>query len=192
MLDTLDYGTQSRRRVWRRWLFNLVTVLGVLLIGVTILLPSLCRPSGSANRVKSASNLRQIGQAILLYADTHADAYPPDLRVLLTDEDITADVFVSPSSNDTAAVGPTTRAVADQLLTPGHCSYTYLGRGLSTKSVPDAAVVAYESPPNVTTGGNVLFGDGHVEWFDAPWFGRLHASLERRPPSSTQPVVLPG
>jgi type II secretory pathway pseudopilin PulG len=35
---------------------------------IAALLPSLCRSSETANRVKCASNLRQIGQAIALYA----------------------------------------------------------------------------------------------------------------------------
>jgi len=83
-----------------------------------------CRSRETANRVKCASNLRQIGQAMLLYANDHRGQYPrvifvggadptpvwgtsaPDpndvtatMFLLLRTQDITAEVFTCPSSN---------------------------------------------------------------------------------------------
>ena len=96
---------------------------------------SSCRSRETANRVKCASNLRQIGQAIRLYAADNRGAYPQARRsaagpvrtptfgtkpaatqpfkeaspaendvtaalfLLLRTQDITAEVFVCPSSN---------------------------------------------------------------------------------------------
>ncbi len=142
-------------------------VFGLLI--AFLLLPSV-QSHGYSNRVHSASNLRQIGQAIRLYSnDTHGQ-YPDTLFTLLQTEDITPQVFISPSDSiNTEAQGATTQAMEDQFSTGLHCSYVYLGRGFDTHmNLPADVVVCYE-PRSVNSGRGmyVLFADGHVDWMDA-------------------------
>jgi prepilin-type processing-associated H-X9-DG protein len=173
----------SRRRVWG---FIIVAVL-VCAFLATFLLPSQNQEPRTAPRVKSASNLRQIGQAILLYSEDFSGQYPDTFQSLLMNEDITSIVFVSPMRSETPAEGTTTRQIADELDAGGHVSYVYLGRGLTAHTVTPNMVVAYEMPASANGGGNVLFGDGHVEYCDGDFISHLVAKVA----TGEFPVTMP-
>jgi prepilin-type processing-associated H-X9-DG protein len=60
-----------------RWTYADVVALAMLAPLVSVgCFPGLCRSRETANRVKCASNLRQIGQAMTLYANDNGCAYP--------------------------------------------------------------------------------------------------------------------
>jgi prepilin-type processing-associated H-X9-DG protein len=142
------------------------TVLGglylvlLLPLSIAILLPSLNKARETANRAKCASNMHQIGLAILLYQNDNRQEYPPDLTTLWKNEQLNGSVFVCPSSNDTPATTP------DQLNSGGHLSYVYIKP--TTTSADANTVVLYEnSTDHAGDGMNMLFGDGHAEWESA-------------------------
>jgi prepilin-type processing-associated H-X9-DG protein len=173
----LAYAMAPNRR--RRLTVALVTV--ALLAAawmVAVLLPSLDRRPVHAPRLRCASNLRQIGQGVQIYAYEHKGAFPPDFAtLLLLTEDLASEAFICPATDDTRAEGATTQAVATSLtMGAHHLSYVYTGNGLSVKSSADA-VVAYEPLSNHGDGMNVLYADGHVQWLTARLGRRLMAEL---------------
>ena len=159
------------------------TTIAVLTLGlvaggtVAVVLPSLNRTHHHSPGQKCASNLRQIGQGVEMYANENRGAFPPDFPTLLVTQDLTSDVFVCYRTDDERATGPTTAAVAAQLTAGGHLSYVYTGRALTAKS-PAGAVVAYEPLGNHRDGANVLYVDGTVKWFPAREMKKLTDELD--------------
>lgn len=184
---------------------TLAALGGVALLYV-ILLPSMGRPREAAQRIKCRSNLRQIGMACIMYAGANGNRgrYPDSVATLFAESDLPAEAFNCASSDATRAVGPTTRAAAAALQnspppgSPGHClSYVYVGGGLTDQS-PPTAVVAYDLPTNhpnkdgVKKGGNVLYADCTVVWYDLPQLTAVAAAVQagQNPPpaAATQPI----
>jgi prepilin-type processing-associated H-X9-DG protein len=174
------------------WGVTLMTIGGALLLIlllVIVLLPPLSRAREQANRVKCASNLRQIGQAMFIYASVNGGAFPDKVDKLLSY--IGSATFVCPSSDDDPAPGPTPQIQANNLYAGGHLSYVYVGAGLNTTSgrgTNSTTVVMYEPLTNHREGVNVLYADGSVTFLPRGAAQTMIASL---PPAATQPVTQP-
>src|SRR5690349_15852253 len=70
------------------------TLSGVLLLFlVTALLPDPHRPTKEGDRVKCASNLHEIGQTLLAYANSHDHQFPDSLPTLAAQSELGAWTF---------------------------------------------------------------------------------------------------
>ena len=130
-------------------------------ISFSILLPALSKARESANRVKSGSNLRQIGMGCMVHATENGE-YPPDLGSLLK-QDLTPAVFISPRGNQTL---PAQNLTPEQLAqwVNEHSDYVYLGKGKTNTLHADEPLAYEKLEIGGNQGVNILFGDGHVEF----------------------------
>ena len=174
----------SRR--WLTWyLILLASVAGGFLLHV--LVPRRT-PYYPPLRLSCKRNMIMIGEGISLYANDHGNAFPDSFNTLLANEDLTANVFVCPATNDTPAVGPTTQAVAANLSSGGHLSYAYVGRGLTLTSATPDVVILYDSGWNHGSSGlNAEFGDFRVEWLNAA----DAASVRKQAAAGVWPIRIP-
>lgn len=157
-----------------------VLMVPVLALMISIMLPSLARAREITKRAVSASNLRGIGQAAMVYAFDNGKVFPPNFQTLITDGTCTPRQLINPSSGRTAG-----------------CDYYYV-TGL-TSDDPRDWIVAYEDPnQHQGEGANVLYVDGTVQFLKekpggqfAKEIGRFKAAYESKRGQPPQ-IIAPG
>lgn len=123
--------------------------------------------------------MKQIGQAFLLYSHENRSLYPPDLATALATQDLVAEVFICPSSDSDWA---TTRFTSDLAARRAKkLDYIYVGEGLTSWATAEDPVLFERLSDHDHDGGNVLFGDGHVEFMTKPQVLKLLEPLRGTP-----------
>lgn len=142
---------------------------GTAAAAMGVLAPSLNRAREMANRVKCASNQRQIMRAILLYSNDRRGQYPPDLGTLVLTEPIEPEVFLCPNDETELPKNYSEMNVqqrADWITR--NSSYVYLGKGKNNAIAADAIVLHEKETDHGGDGVNIAYADGHVEFQPMP------------------------
>ncbi len=128
-------------------LIELLVVMAIILLLAGAVTPVIARAREQGRRTKCASNLRQIGIALHLYAGDNNEAFPAALSALSTNYVTDDSVFDCPSSS---SVG-----------TSANPDYDYV-TGL-TESTASSEQIAYDKDGNHTGYWNVLKVDASVQ-----------------------------
>jgi hypothetical protein len=144
-------------------LVAVLVVCGIIALLASIVMPVANRYRERASRDPCASNLRQLGQALLLYEMDHKGFWP--LRLEAAPLDVPPVVL--------------TCIVAEK-------PFVFLRGGAVAGTLGENDVVAYEPAEyHDGRGGCALFGDGHVMWLTPE---ELKAAIAR-PVSTTRAVA---
>lgn len=136
---------------------SIVTGLFVSSLLLSIMLPSFARAREMAKRTVCSSNLQNIGNALVLYANENDDKLPPDLDTLIDKGELSSKEVLCPSA------------------TEDYEHYIYIPVPTLNDMGPDTPIVLEDPENHGGEGGNVLFGDTHVEWVQG---SRLERMLE--------------
>lgn len=83
MIDRLNYShRKSHRSAFS--LVELLVVLGIIALLISLIMPAINKARAQANYIKCQSNLRQIGQAMIIYANNYSGwMFPPDAGLIV-------------------------------------------------------------------------------------------------------------
>jgi prepilin-type processing-associated H-X9-DG protein len=131
----------------------------------------------AADRNRSATNLRQIGQAITLYANENKGAFPPDVATVVKSQSLTAEIGKSP-------FGPAKDGIDSALIQYGGAT-----NPMTNPRLTDVIVAYDQAALEQGEGTNALYGDGHVDWLPPEAIKR--ALDESRKKVAQQPAQQP-
>ena len=138
----------------------------IFMLLLSIMLSSLARARELAKRTVCANNLKNIGTALVIYANMYNDKLPPNLDILIDEADMSGMSFMCPSA------------------TEDYEHYIYIPFKTVNYFDPQTPWVIENPENHGGEGGFVLFGDAHVKWVQGPELEQMleDAGAEIPPP----------
>lgn len=123
------------------------------------------------------THFKKVDAALKAYANAHDGKFPDGLDALVAAGLLTADQLICDAGRETKAVGTSNAEIAEHVRQPGHCSYVYAGKGLTTQSPPECVLVYEPLDAHKQPGMSVLFADGRVQSIGARQAARAMTQL---------------
>lgn len=181
-LPPIEYATPQPRRQW--WP-KMIIVFGVMAVPVVLFVTVFIinewqQGNRAMNRIHCASQMRALGDVMKLFAAENRSSYPPDLSTLLHNgSGCVPEMFVCPGGDGEIAAASFSSDTAARAA--NNLDFVYVGEGLKNNVNAEEPILFERVSDHDHDGGNVLFGDGHVEFFMKPAILKLLEPLKGTP-----------
>lgn len=152
----------SSRKARGFTLVELLVVIGIIALLISILLPALNRAREQANRVKCASNLRQIGLAMLQYANQEkSGGLPRTIYAPAGTIDLTDSGYMVNTTTPSSPFAPAATAPGSPTNNPGASLFLIL----KTQDIlPDVMICPSSNALRAITTANVVYSNNFAGW----------------------------